>query len=402
MAWKWPASFQPGRVNHTHINTIVVGAGAAGVGLGVALQDYKAGEFLIVDRHCIGASFLRWPKEMRLITPSFNTTPFGILDLNAVMLHTSVANFLGAEHPTGKQYAHYLQQAAIECQLPVQAGIDIVQVEAPEKAGTRGRAPTPSGPGTTFRLTCRDGSVYTADNVIWAAGEFQYPRTHSFPGAAHCLHNSQIASFQELPGRDRIVIGAFESGVDAAVHLVRRGVHVTLLHGAEQLATQEQDPSRSLSPFTRERLAAVTAERSNLRVLANHRVTEVKRERGGYTVCTVQGSFFSEHQPILATGFVGGVAPVKHLFAYRDDGNILLNEHDESTLTPGLFLAGPLVRHEHHIFCYIYKFRQRFAIVAESVARRLGLPVPDDVAATYHANQMRLEDLSCCGKECVC
>jgi len=82
-------------------DVIIVGAGAAGVGMAATLKDFGIEDFLILDRHEVGSSFERWPSEMRLITPSFNTTPFGILDLNAVTLNTSVANDLGEDHPTG-------------------------------------------------------------------------------------------------------------------------------------------------------------------------------------------------------------------------------------------------------------------------------------------------------------
>ena len=70
-------------------DVVVVGAGAAGVGLGVTLRDLGIESFVILDRAAVGASFLRWPRQMRFITPSFNSTQFGALDLNAVCLHTS-------------------------------------------------------------------------------------------------------------------------------------------------------------------------------------------------------------------------------------------------------------------------------------------------------------------------
>ena len=47
----------------------------------------------------------------------------------------------------------------------------------------------------------------------------------------------------------------------------------------------------------------------------------------------------------------------------------LLNDVDESTKTPGLFLVGPAVRHQHMSLCFVYKFRQRFGVVADEIAR---------------------------------
>ena len=88
---------------------VIVGAGAAGLGFGGTLRDLGIENFVILDRAEVGASFLRWPRQMRFITPSFNSTQFGALDLNAVCLHTSPAYSIGVEHPTGEEYAGYLR-----------------------------------------------------------------------------------------------------------------------------------------------------------------------------------------------------------------------------------------------------------------------------------------------------
>ena len=56
-------------------DVVVVGAGAAGIGTGVALSRLDL-EILILERDEIGASFRRWPDEMRFITPSFPSNSF--------------------------------------------------------------------------------------------------------------------------------------------------------------------------------------------------------------------------------------------------------------------------------------------------------------------------------------
>ena len=99
-------------------------------------------------------------------------------------------------------------------------------------------------------------------------------------------------------------------------------------------------------------------------------------------------------EPMSDTGRVSVV------FERRDDGFPLLSEHDESTIVPGVFLCGPAVRHENHVFCFIYKYRQRFAVVAKAIANSLGLPAEE--LETYRLWGMYLDDLSCCGEECVC
>src|SRR5690348_6866313 len=79
---------------------VIVGAGAAGIGTGIVLRDLGIERFTILERHEIGASFARWPREMRFITPSFTSNAYGLLDLNAVALNTSPAYTIQREHPT--------------------------------------------------------------------------------------------------------------------------------------------------------------------------------------------------------------------------------------------------------------------------------------------------------------
>ena len=46
---------------------------------------------------------------------------------------------------------------------------------------------------------------------------------------------------------------------------------------------------------------------------------------------------------------------------------------------------------------FIFKYRQRFGIVAQAIASSMGLPTEDFVAA-YKGWGMYLDDLSCCGQ----
>lgn len=86
------------------------------------------------------------------------------------------------------------------------------------------------------------------------------------------------------------------------------------------------------------------------------------------------------------------------------DNYPLLNANDESTQTDNLFLVGPQVKHGTALFCFIYKYRQTFAIVAEKIAERMGLSkeVVEEALQEYKNNNFYLHDISCCDDECVC
>jgi thioredoxin reductase len=372
------------------VDVVVVGAGAAGVGIGVAMRDAGIDDILVLDRHDVGASFARWPVETRFLTPSFATNAIGMLDINSVAIGTSPAFSLQVEHPSGKDYARYLQAVAQYYELPVRENTDVMAVNQ-----------TPDG----FALHTSEGQ-FRARFVVWAGGEFQYPRTDPFPGADQCRHTATIDSFTSITGHDALIIGGYESGMDAAVHLARLGKRVTVLDRGNPAPweSESSDPSVSLSTYTLERLQDLSIAERIERIGGIH-VTRVLLEQGEYVVHSTNGNMLrSRTPPILATGFRGSVALVADLFAHREDGYPLLTDQDESTSSPGLFLCGPSVRHEHHVFCFIYKFRQRFAVVASTIAERLGAPSEELDAYRHGYRQwgMYLDDLSCCGEECAC
>lgn len=365
----------------------IVGAGAAGLGCAAALKEFGVDDVVTLDRHEVGASFRRWPREMRFITPSFTSNAFGLLDLNAIVPGTSPAYSLDREHPSGSAYAQYLENVAEYYELDVETGVDVCSL-ATEADGT-------------FTLTTTDGEV-RARHVIWAAGEFQYPERNSFTGSDCCCHSAEVGTWRELEGDRFTVIGGYESAADAAVSLVQLQKNVTVLARTPTWMSDEPDPSISLSPYTRERLAwAHTTGFVNL--VGDVEVTSVREDGDAWVVQASDGrEWASETRPILATGFKGSLGHLDGLIEYDEDGDPVVTEDaDESTLVPGLFLAGPLLHHRGVHFCFIYKFRQRFAIVADAIAQRLGMDTEEAVAARRDAG-MYLDDLSCCVEACAC
>ena len=113
--------------------------------------------------------------------------------------------------------------------------------------------------------------------------------------------------------------------------------------------------------------------------------------------------------PVLCTGFEGSVASsARHLFNLADEsdeakgclaGAPLLTDVDESTKVPGVFLVGPSVRHGTLSFCFIYKFRQRFGVVANAICSGLGRDASSAVEECRKMN-MYLDDFKCCESKC--
>lgn len=366
-------------------DVIVVGAGPAGIGVGVALKDAGVKSVLMIDRHDVGATFLRWPKEMSFLTPSFPSNSVGVLDLNAIALRSSPAFTTGQEHPDGPAFAKYLRLIADHFKLKVQTDTDVQSVEST---------------GHGFSLLTSQGPL-RARNVVWAAGEFQYPNRSPFPGANLCIHNSEISSFRKVSGEEVIVIGGYESGVDAAIQLAAFGKSVKVLARKAPWRRKDSDPSVSLSIYTRERLKTILKLGGDIEFVGNADIVQVSRVKSAYIVTAEDGRTWStKTRPVLATGFLGSHRLLQGLYEPRPDGYPSLTEHDESVTTPGLYFCGPIVRHDEQVFCFIYKFRMRFAVVAKAIATSLGLEA--EGLEEYRDWGMFLDDLSCCGEECVC
>lgn len=370
--------------DHEHIyDVLIVGGGAAGVGVAIVLQHAEIENFTILDREGIGASFAAWPAETRFITPSFPSNSIGMLDLNSIGIGFSPAYSLEVEHPTGREFAAHLQSIAEYEELPVRARTQVTRVTKIDEL---------------FHLETPEETL-RARHVIWAAGEFQYPQLQGFPGSELCRHTASIASFAELEGDDFVIIGGYESGVDAAYHLARRGKRVRVLDRERPWASESSDPSISLSTYSLERSREETFV-ENVELVGNTEVSAVTRAGSKYVVEAKGGRCFETAvPPLFAGGFVGSHTLVAELFEQRDDGFPLVSEHDESTIVPGIFLCGPSLRHDDHVFCFIYKFRQRFAVVAKAIATSLGLPA--EQLEAYRHWGMYLDDLSCCGEECA-
>ncbi len=191
-----------------HIETLIVGAGQAGLVTGYYLQKLQR-PFLIVDRNPrVGDNWRQHYESLRLYTPAkydgLPGLPFPAVD--------------PWEFPGKDDVADYLERYALRFNLPV-------------------RTSTP-----VDRLTAREGGGYvatlgadavTCDNVVVATGTFG--RTPYVPQIAGQLdpgivqlHSSGYKSPGQLQSGPALVVGASHSGADIAYELAA-GCHTILV-----------------------------------------------------------------------------------------------------------------------------------------------------------------------------
>ncbi len=374
----------------TQTRVLIVGSGPAGIGVSLALKRAGVTDQLVVDARQVGAAFRAWPRSMSLLTPSFFSNSFGLTDLNSIDPDTSPADYLHTQHPKGEGYAKYLEAIVAHFELPVKSG---VQVTAVNKSSTG------------FTVDTEQGAIY-ADYIVWAAGQFFHPRDRDFPGAHHALHSSQVKDWSELDGEEFTIIGGYESAVDAAINLIDNGKIVRLISRGEPWASSHPDPSRSLSPRTLDRLRdllTVPEKARRLELIKNTTIESIEAGDGFWTLRDQDEIPFAvTNRPILANGFHSGLGLISEHFEYDRYGNAVFTEEaDESTLTSGLFYSGPSLVHRNALFCFIYKFRARFGVIAAEIANRQGIPNVEENLRSYAKAGFMNTDLDCC-TNCEC
>ena len=365
------------------LDALVIGAGPAGIGTALALSAVDDLLVGVVDRGQIGQTFLDWPTKQTFLTPSFTGNGFGATDLNAVHPRTSPAFSLGADYLTGPQYAKYLRSVVKHFQVPVLSDTEVTAVEAA---------------GGGFTVATSRGPV-SARTVVWAGGEFSDRPDARLSGIGLSDHSATPEAWEPRSGRV-IVIGGYESGIDIACHHVEHGAQVTVVDaGSPWDAGSGSDPSFRLAPRSRMRLDAAAA--TGRLTLTRAHASSIKRDGAEWIASLDNGTRIrADSRPIAATGFGPGLGPVSELFTLRRDGWPELDDDDQSTITPGLFLSGPAMRHGALKFCFIYKFRQRFAHVARVIGEAQGKDCSG--LEEWRTAGMLTDDLSCCGVECAC
>lgn len=188
-----------------HHNTVVVGAGQAGLALGYHLNRLGV-DFVILEAGTrIGGSWRsRWD-SLRLFTPAFLDGLPGL-------------PFPGppGRCPDKDEMADYLESYATRFELPLRLGVRVERL-------TR--------TGGLFQLEAGNARL-SANNVVVATGPCQRPAIPHFASeldpSLPQLHSSRYRNRRQLPEGTVLVVGAGNSGAEIAMDLARAGRPVIL------------------------------------------------------------------------------------------------------------------------------------------------------------------------------
>lgn len=371
---------------------VIIGAGAAGIGFGVTLKELGISDFMILEKREIGQSFKQWPLETRFITPSFPSNGYGLPDLNAISVDTSPSFTLSKERVTGIEFADYLNRVKLAYSLPVKENQEVISI---------------SKNLTNFLIQTNQGIIHSKF-VILAVGEFSFPNNETIKGGReHGIHYSEITSWKDLSGEEQVIVGGNESALDAAINLMNLGKKVRLITSQTALGKKGADPSQVLSPYTKERLSEVlhSGDKSEkIELIERAKIVEIHKKNNYFYLISQEGRVFkSQYKPILATGFKNGAQNVGgKLFSQTQTGEIDLTEKDESVITQNAFMIGPSLKIAEQSFCYIYKFRQRFSLIAEEILKRMAHSIDTSQLKYYQQHGFSSERAHNCTLNCDC
>jgi putative flavoprotein involved in K+ transport len=197
-------------MNTTQIETVVIGAGQAGLSTGYHLQRHDR-EFVILDAASrVGDQWRRQWDTLRLYSPA------GYDGLPGLPFPAEKWSFPGKD-----AVGDYLEQYAARFRLPVRLDTRVLGLGASPEGGY---------------VISTDRQTYTCDNVVVATGTFgRTPRIPDFADlldpAILQLHSCEYRRPGQLRDGPVLVVGASHSGTDIAYEVAE--THSTILAGRD-------------------------------------------------------------------------------------------------------------------------------------------------------------------------
>ncbi len=364
------------------IDTVVIGAGQAGLAVGLYLALQRRA-FVILDAHeRVGDSWRQRWDSLRLFTPArYDALPG--------------SRYPGSpwSFPSRDEFADYVEGYSVEHRLPVRTSTSVRRL---------------AREGTGYVVETDDGRLL-ADHVIVAAGFDRLPETPHFSAeldrAITQLHSSEYRNPDQIPDGDVLVVGTGNSGADIALELSRsHQVHLSGRHPGQVPFRIERPSSRILSllvfaafahvlttgtPIGRRARAGVLAhsgplirvKTGDLAASGVHRVPRVVGARDGLPV--VEGG---QTLPVRCIVWCTGYRPDHSWIDLPVIGRDGLPDHERGVCPtqPGLYFLGQLFQYSL-ASSMIHGVGRDAKYVADHIARVAGAAPgpagPLDVAA---------------------
>ncbi|WP_298299974.1 YpdA family putative bacillithiol disulfide reductase [Hydrotalea sp.] len=291
------------------LDVIMIGGGP--IGLTCALEAKAHGlNYLILEKGCLVNSLYHYPMNMTFFSTS---EKLEIGDIPFVSI---------ASKPTRNEALEYYRRVAVKEQLHIHL---FEKVE--------GVTPLAQYEPAVFEVKTIKG-IYYANNIVVATGFYDIPFLLNVPGeelpkVTHYYKDPHFYAFQQV-----VVVGANNSGVDAALETWRKGATVTMV-------VRESGIGERVKYWVRPDIIN-RIEEGSIKAYFNSFISAIEPHQ--VHIQTPDGPVTIPNQWVIAaTGYQPDFSFLQHLGIQLSDDGVQKPSYDENTHetnVPGIYLAG--------------------------------------------------------------
>lgn len=310
---------------------IVIGGGPCGIATAAELAR-KGIDSLIIEKGAVTESIRQYPKRMKFFSTAEN------IEIAGIPFST------GNVKPDRNEALQYYRKVAQYFKLKFQLNTTVKSVK---KSGE-------------FFEVQTDRGIFKSEKVVLATGYFNVPRPLDIPGengtnVSHYYHEPYAYSFQKV-----VIIGAGNSGVEAALELYRHDVEVTLVARGDDV---KPTAKYWLVPDLKNRI-----KEGKINLITNAKPIEIG---DGY----VEVEAFGKRMRIasdfvfLLVGYLPDVSLLKHC-GLKPEPETLLLKHNPVTYeseVEGLYLCGTVLAGIHTEKVFIENGREHAIAIAMDI-----------------------------------
>ncbi len=335
-----------------HHDVIIVGAGPGGISVATALRAQGIDDVVLLEKGVVGQAWLDYPSETHLLSESATDHDDNMIDDVA----TSEV-FPNMPHPSHLIYQKYLEHVVEQKKLKVYQHITIEKV-------------TYNPDEKKFILMGADDTYFTANFLVWAAGMFSTPN-EKLDSEGCYIHYARLPYLNDITSGEITVVGSANGASGVIMQLARPGRLVTLVsaHPYEipmPIDCLWKDQMRFVKDLEMQGL---------VRIIENFRVKRIYQREGMYVLESETGQELTAPlRPIVCTGFLSNIEPVKNLVEERPVGHGHepdIDPHRQSKKTPNLYLGGVIAKVADDGDGMIVTFREFGKAIAEDISRKL-------------------------------
>ena len=325
-----------------HFTTIIIGGGP--IGLACALEAEKKGiDYIILEKGCLVNSLYNYPSNMTFFSTSERLEIGGI---------PFVSN---NPKPTRPEALEYYRRVASSGRVKINLFEKVTSIQNENHTSLPNKA--------RFRIkTTRQ--EYTAMHVIIATGFYDIPYLLNVPGenlpkVTHYYKDPHFYAFEKV-----IVIGANNSGVDAALETWRKGAIVTMVIREPQIGERVKYWVR---PDIENRI-----KEGSIKAYFNSVIKKIREKE--VDIITPEGELTLANDWVLAmTGYQPDLGFLKKIGVTLSDDEIMKPQYDEETHesnVKNIYLAGVICggMNTHRLF--IENSREHAEKIVATIADR--------------------------------